>query len=137
MQDVVRSHGGVQGIIHSVFLGSSPPHFQLRELSTGELVRCVYSNRRQYEELASALKHQNAVVHVFGSIKTDLVNRRVDELRVDKIVPADTFSRDDLDRFIGCSPGILGGQPMQDFIDYVRGRADYRPSSICLGTKVR
>jgi hypothetical protein len=124
VQSTVRSHGGIQGIIHSVFLGTSPPHFQLRELSTGELVKCVYSARKQYEELATALKLPKGVVHVFGIIKTDLVNRQIEELRVDKIEPADLFSEDDFERFAGCAPVILGDQGLQDFIDYVRGRAD-------------
>ena len=123
VQSTVRSHGGVQGVIHSVFFGASPPHFQLRELSTGELVKCVYSSRKQYDELAAALKQQNAVVHVYGTIKTDLVNRQIEELRVDKIALADDFSKEDFERFVGCAPGILGDQGLQDFIDYVRGRA--------------
>jgi hypothetical protein len=123
LQGIVRSHGGVQGVIHSVFFGASPPHFQLRELSTGDLVKCVYSSRKQYDELAAALKQQNAVVHVFGTIRTDYVNRQIEEIRVEKIDLADSFSKEDLDRFIGCAPGLLGGQNLQDFIDYVRGRA--------------
>jgi len=123
IQSIVRSHGAVQGVIHSVFFGASPAHFQLRELSTGELVKCVYSSRKQYDELAVVLKQQNAVVHVYGVIRTDLVNRQIEELRVDKIELADSFSQEDFDRFIGCAPGILGDQGLQDFIDYVRGRA--------------
>jgi len=110
-------------VIHSVFFGASPPHFQLRELSTGELVKCVYSSRKQYDELAAALKQQNAVVHVYGTIKTDLVNRQIEELRVEKIDLTDDFSKEDFERFVGCAPGMLGDQGLQDFIDYVRGRA--------------
>ena len=124
VQSVVRSHGGVQGVIHSVFFGASPPHFQLRELSTGELVKCIYSSRKQYDQLAEVLKEENAVVHVYGVIKTDLVNRQIEELRVDRIEPAETFSKEDFDRFVGCAPAMLGDQSMQDFIDFVRGRAD-------------
>jgi hypothetical protein len=124
VQTTVRSHGGVQGVIHSVFFGASPAHFQLRELSTGELVKCVYSSRKQYDELATVLKQQNAVVHVYGTISTDCVNRQIEEMRVDKIVLADSFSKEDFERFIGCAPEILGDQGLQDFIDYVRGRAD-------------
>jgi hypothetical protein len=123
VQGIARSHGGVQGVIHSVFFGASPPHFQLRELSTGELVKCIYSNRRQYDELAAVLKQKDAVVHVYGIISTDLVNRRIDELRMDKIELADDFSKEDFARFIGCAPGMLGDQGLQDFIDYVRERA--------------
>ena len=124
VQRVVRSHGGIQGVIHSVFFGASPAHFQLRDLSTGELVKCVCSSRKQYEELAIVLNHQNAVVHVYGIIKTDLVNRQIEELRVDKIELADSFSKEEFERLIGCAPGILGDQNLQGFIDYARGRAN-------------
>lgn len=124
IESVVRSHGGVQGVIHSVFFGASPPHFQLRELSTGELVKCIYNTRRQYNELAMALTHLNAVVHVFGVIRTDLMNRQIEELRVDKIQLAEEFSQEDFDRFVGCAPAMLGDQSLQDFIDSVRGRAE-------------
>src|SRR5260370_17738515 len=93
------SHGGIQGVIHSVFFGASPAYFQLRELSTGELMKCAYSSRKQYDELAVVLKQQNAVVHVYGTIKTDLINRQIEELRVDKMELADTFSKEDFDRF--------------------------------------
>ena len=124
VQSTVRSHGGVQGVIHSVFFRASPPHFQLRELSTGELVKCIYSSRKQYDELANALKKQNAVIHVYGVIKTDLVNRQIEELRVDTIELADSFSKEDLDRFVGCAPTMLGEHSLQDFIDHVRGRVD-------------
>ena len=123
VQGVIRSHGGVQGVIHSVFLGASPAHFQLRELSTGDLVKCVYSSRKQYEELAAVLKEQNAVVHVYGAIKTDIVNRQIEELRVEKIALADSFSKEDFNRFVGCAPEMLGDQSLQDFIVHVRGRA--------------
>jgi hypothetical protein len=123
IQGAVRSYGGVQGVIHSVFFGASPAHFQLRELSTGDLVKCVYSSRKQYDELATVLKEQNAVVHVYGTITTDFVNRQIEELRVAKIELAESFSKEDFERFVGCAPGMLGDQSMQEFIDDVRERA--------------
>jgi hypothetical protein len=52
------------------------------------------------------------------------VNRQIEEMRVENIVLADSFSKEDFDRFVGCAPGILGDQGLQDFIDYVRGRAN-------------
>ena len=42
---------------------------------------------------------------------------------MDKIELADDFSKEDFARFIGCAPGMLGDQGLQDFIDYVRERA--------------
>jgi hypothetical protein len=124
IQGLVRSYGGVQGVVHSVFFGASPAHFQLRELSTGDLIKCVYSNRRQYDELAAVLKERDAVIHVYGTITTDFVNRQIEELRVAKIELADSFSKEDFERFVGCAPGMLGDQSLQGFIDEVRERAN-------------
>lgn len=123
VQEIVRSHGGIQGVIHSVFFGASPPHFQLRELSTGDLIKCIYRSRKQYDELAAVLKQQNAVVHVYGTIKTDFVNRQIEELRVEQIELAEDFSKEDFNRFVGSAPGLLGDQTLQEFIDDVRERA--------------
>ena len=123
IQTVVRSHGAIQGVMHSLFLGASPPHFQLRELSTGDLIKCVYDSQKMYDQITNILKKRNAVIHVYGIIKTDITNRQIEELRVDKIDFADTFSSEDFERFIGCAPSILQGQTLQEFIDEVRGRA--------------
>ena len=86
-------------------------------------MKCVYRSRKQYDELASVLKQQNAVIHVYGTIRTDFVNRQIEELRVEKIELAESFSKEDFDRFVGSAPGMLGGQTLQEFIDDVRERA--------------
>ena len=124
VQTAVRSHGGVQGIVHSIFFRASPPHFQLRELSTGELIKCVYNSQSQYNQITAVLNKRDAVVHVYGLSITDIVNRKIDELRVERVELAESFEKKDFDRFVGCAPDMLGGQSLQDFIDQVRGRGE-------------
>lgn len=123
VQVPVESHGSVQGVIHSLFLGSQPPHFFLRELATGNLVKCVYE-RARYDEVAHALQQQNAVVHVYGEIKIDIGQRAFQQLRMERIVPAEPMSESDFESFFGCAPNLTGQLSTQQFIDKVRGRAE-------------
>lgn len=121
-QLIVESHGSIQGIIHSLFLGAQPPHFHIRELSTLNLVKCVYS-LAIYDEVASVLQKRNAVVHVFGETKTNLAERRIDELHVKKIGLAETISEEDFEKFFGCAPNLTGEESTEQFIKRVRQRA--------------
>jgi len=120
-QSLVKSHGAVQGIVHSVFLGSTPPHFQLRELSTGNLIKCEYDESK-YQELVNALETPRAVVHVYGLIFTDLLNRNIQRLQVSRIDIARILTPADLERFIGCAPELMDPENLQDYIDESRGR---------------
>jgi hypothetical protein len=120
-QALIKSHGGFQGVVHSLFLGSSPPHFQLRELSTGDLIRCEYDDSR-YQEIIEALEKPRAVIHVYGVILTDLVNRRIQRVQVSRLDVARYLTLADLDRFIGCAPELFGPGELQHFVDESRGR---------------
>jgi hypothetical protein len=120
-QALVKAYGGVQGIMHSLFIGSRPPHFQLRELSTGSLIKCVYEDA-QYDDIVEALETKNAVLHVFGTSRTDLANRKLVDLKVDKIQVSRKLTLEDLNAFIGSIPDLLGDAPLQTFLDRSRSR---------------
>jgi hypothetical protein len=121
-QVLVKAHGSVQGIMHSLFLRSKPqPYFNLRELSTGHLVRCVYE-QSQYEEIVNALRLENAVLHVFGLSRTDLASRKLIDVKVEKIEVSRKLTPADLEQFIGCAPELLGDTPLQKFLDESRSR---------------
>ena len=119
----VRSLASVQGIIHSVFIEAEQPHFQLRELSSQNLISCTYSEGK-YDELADALKRRRAVVHVHGLAVTDTLSRKIDTLLVDHIEVASVLDSSFLDRFIGCAPGLVSESDLQEFIGNSRERGD-------------
>lgn len=123
IQGPVESYGSVQGVIHSVFMGSSPRHFFIRELSTDNLIKCIYSGT-QYPELIEVLREEAKVVHVHGSIKTDMVNRRIDQMIMQKIEIAEKLSDKEFEEFFGSCPDFTGKLTTQEFIDQIRGRND-------------
>ncbi len=123
IQGPVESFGSIQGVIHSVFMGSFPRHFFIRELSTGDLIKCVYSSA-QYPDLAKALREEAIVVHVYGLIKMDMVNRRVEQMTMQNIEGTEKLSTKDFEEFFGSCPNFTGQLSTQEFIDQVRGRND-------------
>jgi hypothetical protein len=120
-QALVRAYGSVQGIMHSLFIGSRSRHFMLREMSTGDLVKCIYE-QPQYQEIIQALMLENAVLHVFGITRTDLASSKFIDLNVDKIEISHRLTPEDLEKFIGCAPDLLGDTPLQTFLDRSRSR---------------
>ena len=123
IQAVVKAYGSVQGVIHSIFFGSQPPHFQIRELSTGNLIKCVY-RQEVYDQIAVALHRRNAVVHAYGLMRTNMIDNKCESLALDRIDLAQLISDEELEHFLGGAPGILGDQDLQQFIDEVRNRGE-------------
>jgi len=124
IQANVRAYGALQGRIHSLFLGSKPAYFNLRELSTGTLIKCVYKPA-VYPEIASALQRRNAVLHVYGYTSTDLVERKLEEMEVAKVALAPTVTEDDFELLFGSHSRFTGKLTTQEFIDYARDRGHH------------
>lgn len=94
-----ESLGSVQGTIHAVHMASKPPFFNLRELSTGNLVKCLYQPD-DYDAVLEAIKIQAQVVHVRGRIVTDTRERSIDHVSVTQILLAERYDYEDVARFI-------------------------------------
>jgi hypothetical protein len=120
-QSKVRALASIQGIIHSVFIEAEQPHFQLRELSSKNLIRCTYTDS-QYGDLAEALRTKKAVVHVYGLSTTDMLGRKIDQMEVERIEVAPALDKSFLDNFFGCAPGLSDHSQAQAVIDDTRGR---------------
>lgn len=123
VQAKIKAYGALQGRIHSLFLGSRPAYFNLRELSTGTLVKCVFK-WEIYQEIAAALQRRDAVLHVYGHSTTDLVQRKLEEMEVKRIDLAPVLSSDDFDKLFGISANFTGRLTTQEFIDYARKRGN-------------
>ena len=123
VQANVKAYGGVQGRMHSLFLGAQPAYFNLRELATGVLVKCFYKSEI-YPSIASALQRQDAILHVYGWTKTDLVERKLEEIDVMRVDVASVVTVEEFDSIFGSSSGFTGKLTTQEFIDKARGRGN-------------
>ncbi len=91
--------GAIQGKIHSLYKESRPPHFMLRELSTDNLIKCVY-DVADYPAIIKALENKDQVLHVRGAVVTDTRERNIEHLTVKHILLADSYGFEDVDRFL-------------------------------------
>ena len=123
VQAVIEAYGSIQGIIHSIFFGSTPPHINVRELSSGSLIRCTYRSSK-YARVATALTRRNAIVHVHGLTRTNMIDGRCESLRLEDIELADVMTDDEFESFAGGAPDILGNATLDEFIEAVRGRGE-------------
>lgn len=94
-----QTEGAVQGKIHSLYKESKPPHFVLRELSTGDLIKCLYEID-DYPAIVKALENKDQVLHVRGTVVTDTRERNIDHVSVKRILLAEQYGFADVEKFL-------------------------------------
>ncbi len=95
-----ESIGSIQGVIHSLFKESKPPYFHLRDLFSGQLVKCSFGED-DYEAIVEALRVPDRVVHVHGLFReTGGTERRITSIEVDRVILADSYTFADLTKFL-------------------------------------
>jgi hypothetical protein len=120
----IEYKGTIQGIIHDLQKESSPYFFTIRELASQRLIRCVFGEEL-YEKIWEILKNRTGIVYVSGLILANQADEKVEYLKLEKeddIILAEEYKEGDIDKFIGCCPGILGKKSLQKWINEVRGR---------------
>jgi len=115
----LQYEGWLQGRIHALYKGASPPYIQVRELSSGDLVKCIYKEK-DYDVIVSLLHNKDAVVNIFGRVKARGSDGKIEEIRIDKAEEAPSMSEEEFERFFGCAPDMTGHMSTEEFIDKVR-----------------
>lgn len=121
LNETVQFHGALQGTIHGLIIGGQPLQFDLREITTGTLVKC-FVKEELYNKVIKILKDRGALVNLSGHIEMKRASRKVEQVWVDKIEPAEKYLDGDLEKFFGCAPNITGDLSTEEYVD--RGRDD-------------
>ena len=103
--DTIQYETSFQGKIHSLYKEVDKPHIYVRELSTGNLVRCYYA-RSKYEQIAAALKSQDALLHIAGRVTASRGSRKPLHMTLEKMRVAEEYREGDLEKFFGCAPNM-------------------------------
>ena len=119
----IVSYGAVQGMIHAWYKGVEPPYFQLRELATESLVKCIYSSD-DYEKVHAATKRPNMVLLVTGHMRFDRVSKTATEVRVEGIEVVRAVSDDEFEHFFGSAPDLTGSLSTDEYIETIREDGD-------------
>ena len=118
-EDRIEYQGMVHGIVHSLYKESEPPYFDVRDISTGELVKCLFSPDL-YKRVVVMLTQKDAIVMVSGMIRARRSDRRIDEMRVERMDAAPSLSDGQFQRFFGCAPNLTGGKSTTRHIGRLR-----------------
>ena len=114
-----RIYGEIQGIVHSFVKEGKRPHLSIRELSTGELVKC-YFKPEQYQAAVEVLADPEAVVFVEGDTTQDPLTGEVTAIEVSDFRLAPLFSMSDLEAWTGSMPDLTGLRTTEQHLSWLR-----------------
>ena len=114
--DLVWYSTSIQGKIHSLYKEVEQPHFYIRELSSGDLIKCFYKNEG-YDLIANALQNRNAIVYAAGWVTASRATRKPVYMKIEKLQPAEGYQEGDLEKFFGCAPNIMHDDDIDDLLD--------------------
>lgn len=111
--------GAVMGYTHEWNKGASNPYLYIREITSGDLVKCVYRDE-DYDKVAKLFQKKNSVVTVYGTVKLNRITEKYEITGADGFEIAPEFSQQDYEKFFGCAPGMTGDLSSAEYIS--RGR---------------
>lgn len=115
-----NAYGEVQGVVNAFFKEHKPPYLRIRELSTGELVKC-YFQPEMYQTAVELLEDREAVVFVEGRLKEDAATGKTREIAVEDFRPAPEFDLALFERMLGTIPDYTGDLTSEQFVEQARG----------------
>lgn len=107
--------GAVMGYTHEWNKGASTPFIYIRELTSGDLVKCAYRDQ-DYDQVASLFKKKNSVVTIYGTLKLNRITGKIEVTEATEFAIAPEFSQEDYEKFFGCDPNIAGGLSAAEYI---------------------
>lgn len=120
----IVAYGSAQGVMHAWHSGATPPFFQLRELATGDLVRCEYPPQLHAKVLRAHEQLEKTVVHVYGRIRWDRTKNHILEIVADDIELTQPLTDIEFHRLFGSMPEFTGEMTTDEYVDWIRGSDD-------------
>jgi hypothetical protein len=117
----IKYVGAVMGKTYEWNKGADKPYLVVRELNTGELIKCGYADS-DYQNVAELFKHKDALVIVQGSITFNRVASKTEVTMATDFEVAPDLSDKDFEAFFGCAPDMTGSLTAAEFI--AKGRRD-------------
>lgn len=114
------TYGEVQGVVNAFFKEAQPPYVRIRELSTGNLVKCFF-RVDQYQAAVELLEDKDAVVFVEGWLREDASSGATREVRVEDFTPAVEFDEKAVEALFGSVPDYTGSLTSEQFVERIRG----------------
>jgi hypothetical protein len=117
-----KIYGEIQGVI-TAFFKDKGYHLRVRDLSTGRLVKCAFSDS-MYGQILEALENPDSVVFVEGYIHEDPETGDTDEIQAEGILIAPSYSSELIDQFLGTIPDYTGTMTTEQHLERFRERCE-------------
>jgi hypothetical protein len=111
----VKYVGSVMGQTYEWNKGAIDPYIVIRELNTGELVKCIYSDD-DYSQVARLFADKAAIVIVEGLAIYNRVSGKTEIAMAQSFDFAPPLRDEDFERFFGIAPDFTGNVPSEEFI---------------------
>lgn len=115
----IPTYGSVQGVVYSWSAGAQPAFFSVRDLSSGVLVRCEYT-QEAYSQIHAATRSPNTVVHVYGDVRWDRITNSILDVLVQEIEIAQPLSESEFESIFGSMPGFTGELTTDEYMEELR-----------------
>lgn len=112
-----RYEGALQGKLGTWYKDSN--YFNLRDLSSGLLVKCYYK-ADLYDQIYALYSDKNAVVNLSGHIVAGRVSGQVTEMHITWARSYAPLSESEFNRLFGLDPDLTGELGTADYIDRLR-----------------
>ena len=106
-------YGEIQGTVHSLVKEGPKPYLKVRELSSGELVKCYFS-KPMYKVAHELLADSDAVIFVEGWLRLDPATLNVSRISVEGFRLAPNFDLANYQQMRGSMPDFLAELDLPD-----------------------
>ena len=115
----VRYVGAVIGKTHEWNKGAKQPYLTIREINSGELIKCSYEDN-DYPQVAKLFRDKSAIVIIEGLAVFNRITEKTEILEAHAFDLAPEFSGAEYERFFGCAPGMTGNLSAAEYISIGR-----------------
>ena len=116
----VTYHGCVMGTTYEWNKGADKPYLKLRDIATGELVKCTYS-KKDYGKVRALFDRESDMVVVYGTVTYDRLANSSELTSATEFESVAPLSEDEQNAFYGSMPGLTGDMTAAE---YVRSQRD-------------
>lgn len=112
--------GAVIGYTYEWTKGSKEPFIKIRDIASGELVKCSYEDS-DYKKVAKLFEKKDALVIVSGHITFNRLTEKTEVTSANEFEFAPELNQSQYESFFGCAQGITGGVDSATYIRNLRG----------------
>lgn len=108
-------HGSVMGTTYEWNKGADKPYLKLRDIATGELVKCTYS-KKDYSKVRALFDRESDMVVVYGTITYDRLASSTELTNATDFESIAPLSEDEQDAFFGSLPRLTGDMSSAEYV---------------------